>query len=49
MQSGRKCGSNWGCYYFLFEKTVKCFVQSPPSLGLNDKYPVNALHSTHFA
>jgi hypothetical protein len=28
MRYRRKCGSNWGCYYFLFEKkTLQRFVQ----------------------
>jgi hypothetical protein len=37
MRKGRKCGSNWGWYHFLFEKkiakrSVQChvFTQSPP-------------------
>jgi hypothetical protein len=45
MRRGRKFGSNYGCFNFVFEKkTVKFFVQchafaqSPPGRRLNDKY-----------
>jgi hypothetical protein len=55
MRSGRKYGSNWGCYYFLFEKKiekrfVQChvFAQSPPGWRYNDKYPVSASHGSRF-
>ena len=51
MRQARKCGSNWGCYYFLLEKqTVKCsvqchvFVLSPTGRRPNDKYPVSTSH-----
>ena len=45
MRWGRKCGSRWGCYYFLFEKKivkrfVQCHVlaQSLPGWRPSDKY-----------
>ena len=51
----RKYGSNWGCYYFLFEKTtvkrfVQChvFAQSPPGRYSNDISPVNTSHRSRF-
>jgi hypothetical protein len=51
MRSGRKWGSNWGCYYLLFEKkTVKrlshcqVFAQSPLGRRPSDKYPINTSH-----
>jgi hypothetical protein len=49
MRYARKCGSNWGCYYFMFQKkTVKRFVQchvfaqSPPGRLSGDKCPVQS-------
>ena len=51
MRSGRKFGSNWGCYYLLFEqqtvkRSVQChvFSQSPPGRRPSDKYPVKTSH-----
>jgi hypothetical protein len=51
----KKCGSKWGCCYFLFEKKIlnpsvqyHVFDQSPPGQGSNGKYPVNTSHSTRF-
>ena len=50
MRKGRKCGSAWGCYYFISEnkivkRFVQCqvFVQLPPGRHPNDKYPVKNL------
>ena len=47
----KKMWSNWGCYYFLFEKKiakrfVQChvFAQSPPGGRPGDKYPVSTSH-----
>jgi hypothetical protein len=55
MQWGRKRESNWGSYYFLFEKkTVKRFVQchvftqSSPGWYCNDKYSVNTSPCSRF-
>jgi hypothetical protein len=55
MRYERKCGSTWGCYYFLFEKkTVKRFVQchafaqSSPHRRPNDKYAVTTSHRSRF-
>jgi len=55
MRWGRKCGSNWTCYYCLFEKKlVKRFVQchlvaqSTPGWHPSDKYPVNTSHRSRF-
>jgi len=48
MQKGRKFGSKWGRYCFLFKKKTSehsaqfhVFAQSPPDRRPNDKYPVN--------
>ena len=50
-----KCGSNWGCYCFLFERTIvkrfdqcRIFVHSPPGRRPNDKYPLNTSHRSQF-
>jgi hypothetical protein len=55
MGEGRKCGSNWGFYYFLFKKKivkhfVQChvFAQPPPDRRPNDNYPVNISHHSRF-
>jgi hypothetical protein len=51
MRKETECGSNWGGYYFGFEKRivkrfVQCyvFVQSPSDRRPSDKYPVNTSH-----
>jgi hypothetical protein len=48
MRCGRKYGSNWSCYCFLFEKktvkrSVQCHLlaQSRPGWHHNDKHPFN--------
>ena len=55
MRLGRQYGSNWGCYYLLFEEeTVKrsvqysIFAQSPPDRRPNNKYPVNTSYRPWF-
>jgi hypothetical protein len=55
MRHGRKCGSNWGCYCFLFEKkTLKRFVQchvlaqSPPRRRPHVKYRINTSQRSSF-
>jgi len=47
----KKSGSNWGCYYFLFEKKIvkrfaqcQVFAQSPPARRSSDNYPVDTSH-----
>jgi hypothetical protein len=50
---GTKCGSNRGCFCFLFEKkavkrSAQChvFAHSPPDRRPKDKYPVNTSHGS---
>jgi hypothetical protein len=55
MRYGRKFGSNWGYYYFLFEKKIvkrfaqgQVLAQPPPGRHPRDKYPVNTSYRSRF-
>ena len=50
MRQGRKCGSNWGCYCFLFEKkTLKRSVQCHVFAHLQKKRLYNVLSNVTYS